>query len=513
MTKNACALLTTSEMAESDRRTIAAGTPGIELMERAGQAVAENLMERVRIGDGPIAVFCGPGNNGGDGFVAARVLHAAGYEVMLGLLGAADALRGDAAEAARRWGRQPLPVAHLELDGVAAVVDALFGAGLARDLDGEARATVERINAWHAAGGGFVIAVDVPSGLDGNTGRVRGAAIEADATTTFFRRKPGHLLLPGRELCGDIEVEDIGIPAKVLDEIAPRTFANEPTLWRASYPVPAEAGHKYARGHAVVVSGDLWHSGAARLAARAALRAGAGLVTLACPEPAGPIHAAHLTAVMLARGGTPTELSAVLADGRKNAVVMGPGLGVGERTRGLVGTALGALAAADGRGFVLDADALTSFAGEAEALRALVAAAPGPVVITPHEGEFARLFKEVSELAEALPQEGLAKQERARRAAAWLGATLVLKGADTAVAHPDGRASIGSLSAPWLATAGSGDVLAGIIGGLLAQGMPAFEAASGAVWLHARAAQLFGPGLISEDLPELLPKAVGELVA
>ena len=513
MTRYACALLTTSEMAEADRRTIAAGTPGIELMERAGQAVAENLMERVRIGDGPVAVFCGPGNNGGDGFIAARVLHAAGYEVALGLLGARESLQGDAAEAARRWGRRPLPVTHVALEGAAAVVDALFGAGLARDLDGEARAIVERINAWRAAGGGCTLAVDVPSGLDGNTGRIRGVAIEADATTTFFRRKPGHLLLPGRVLCGDIEVEDIGIPDTVLDAIAPRTFANETALWRAAYPVPREAGHKYSRGHAVVVSGDAWHSGAARLAARATLRAGAGLVTLACPQDAGPIHAAHLTAVMLARAGTPDELANLLVDGRKNAVVMGPGLGVGEATRGLVSAALSAAAAPEGRGFVLDADALTSFAGEAVALRDLVRAAPGPVVLTPHEGEFARLFRDVEELAEALPKDELAKQERARRAAAWLGATIVLKGADSIVAHPDGRASIGCLSAPWLATAGSGDVLAGIVGGLLAQGMPGFEAASAAVWLHARAAQLFGPGLISEDLPELLPKAVGELVA
>jgi hydroxyethylthiazole kinase-like uncharacterized protein yjeF len=491
-------------MALADRSTIAAGTSGFTLMLRAAEGVARataKLVARLGPGKRRIAVACGPGNNGGDGLAAAQWLAERGFDVTLGLMGSAQALRGDAAEAARHFRGGIASLQALDFAGADAIIDALFGAGLARDLDGEAAATVERMN----ASGKPILAVDVPSGLDGNTGKVRGIAVRAAATVTFFRLKPGHVLLPGRALCGATEVVDIGIAPEVLEAIAPRCFLNAPGLWRGAFRQPESAGHKYSRGHALTVSGGPNHTGAVRMAARAALRAGAGLVTVASPPEALAAHAAHLTAIMLTPFEGASGLAEILADPRKNAVVLGPALGVGAATRVLVEAALAA-PAAPGRGFVLDADALTSFAGDLASLTRLVAAAPGPVALTPHDGEFARLFDGEPDIAEAP-----SKLERARRAARRLGAYMVLKGADTVVAAPDGRASIGYDLPPWLATAGSGDVLTGLIGGLLAQEMPAFEAASCGVWLHGAAARAFGPGLIAEDLPEALHGVVARL--
>ena len=478
-------------MARADQIAIAGGVAGMTLMENAGAAVAAAAARLAPPGS-DVAVLCGPGNNGGDGFIAARLLRERGYSVRVGLLGDQSALKGDAAEAARRWGGRASPAANVPLDGVALVVDALFGAGLARDLDGAARALVERVNAWSRASGSPVLAVDVPSGVDGDTGAVRGAAIEARASVTFFRFKPGHLLLPGRTLCGEPELVDIGIPAAAIAAIAPNTFANAPDLWRSALPAPRVDGHKFTRGHALAISGGPWSTGAARLSARGTLRAGAGLVTLGSPRAAHAINAAHLTAIMIAPCDGPDDLARILADARFNAVVMGPGLGVDDRTSDLVAAAL--RAGAPGRALVLDADALTVHAGRVATLAARIRASGMNVVITPHEGEFARLFS----------FEG-ARLDRARRAAEALGATVLLKGPDTVIAHPDGRASIAFDPPPWLATAGSGDVLAGIICGLLAQGMPPFEAASAAVWMHGAAARAFGPGLIAEDIPEQLP--------
>jgi hydroxyethylthiazole kinase-like uncharacterized protein yjeF len=487
------ALLTTSEMAEADRLTTAAGTPGRVLMQRAGAAVARCAETLHRRGAGThILVLCGPGNNGGDGFDAARLLRDDGYDLRVALLGGRAALRGDAEAAAQDWAGPIEEAAAIDFGAADVVIDALFGAGLGRDLDGAALALVLRINAWRH-GGNKVIAVDVPSGIDGNSGAVRGAAVEADKTVTFFRRKPGHLLLPGRIHCGETSVADIGISADVLAAIAPRARANVPALWRDVLPVPTIAGHKYSRGHAVVVSGGIETTGAARLAARGALRAGAGLVTVATPRDALPVHAAALNAVMTRVADEPAGLAKLLADARKNAVVMGPGLGIGETTCDLMRVALAPSPAT--RALVLDADALTSFATHRETLFGLIAQAPGAVVLTPHAGEFARLFGKPH----------ASKLDAAREAAKRSGAIILFKGPDTIVAAPDGRASIADNAPPWLATAGSGDVLAGMIGGFLAQGMPAFEAASAAVWMHGDAAARFGIGLIAEDIAEQLP--------
>ncbi len=494
-------VLTTAEMAEADRLAAAAGTPGAVLMDRAGQAVASACEAMLaRAGGRRVLVLCGPGNNGGDGFVAAAALLRRGWAVEVAALSPVERLRGDAAAAAAAWHGPVVDAADADPGAHDLVVDALFGAGLSRPLDGAARAAVERID----AAGRPVLAVDVPSGLSGDTGEAMGAAVRATETVTFFRLKPGHLLMPGRALCGRVTLADIGIAGAVLRDIGGNLSHDLPELWWPQYPKPAAGGHKYARGHLLVVSGPMPTTGAARLAARGGLRAGAGLVTVASPADAVASHAAQLTSIMLKPFDAPEGLAEILSDARKNAVVMGPGLGHHPDTRALVEAAL--KPGREPRAAVLDADALTLFAGRADALADLARASSGPLVVTPHDGEFARLFAGLDDVLRAP-----SKVERARAAARRLGAVVVLKGPDTVVASPDGRAAIAGEDAPWLATAGSGDVLAGMIGGLLAQAMPAHEAAAAAVWLHAAAARHVGPGLISEDLPDALPPVLRDL--
>jgi NAD(P)H-hydrate epimerase len=514
-------LLTAAEMGRADRLAAERGVPGLVLMENAGRAVAEAAVALAGHPGAAIAVACGPGNNGGDGFVAARLLRERGYSVRLGLLGARDALKGDAAAMAARWGDAEPLSAGLFADADV-IVDALFGAGLSRPLEGAAAEAVAAIN----AGGRPVVAVDVPSGLDGSTGQAASPVVLAARTVTFFRLKPGHLLLPGRTLCGEVSLADIGIPAAVLDEIKPATFANRPSLWAGHFPWPQLDGHKYTRGHAVVVSGPAECTGAARLGARGALRIGAGLVTVAGNGAATAVNATQLTAIMVKALGSDRALAEFLADERRNAVLIGPGAGVGAQTAASVLTVLASPAAA-----VLDADALTSFvptegeepprasgfgfvlrgaepAPTGEALFAAIKGRNAPVVLTPHEGEFRRLFRDLADTGTAG-----SKLDRARKAAALSGAVVILKGADTVIAAPDGRAAINDNAPPWLATAGAGDVLAGFVAGLLAQRMPAWEAACAAVWLHGACASRFGPGLIAEDLPEALPGVLRHLDA
>ena len=509
-------LLTAEEMGRADRLAIAAGVPGLELMEAAGRAVADAAIALVAREGAAIAVLCGPGNNGGDGFVAARLLREQGYGVRVGLLGARERLSGDAAAMADRWDADIETLMPATLRGADLVIDAMFGAGLSRPLDGAAAEVADAIN----ASGRPVLAVDVPSGLDGSTGVALGhVVVQATRTVTFFRLKPGHLLLPGRRLCGEVRLADIGIPERVLEEVSPRTFVNGPALWRAAHAFPGLDAHKYTRGHVVAVSGPAESTGAARLGARGALRIGAGLVTLVGGGAATAINATHCTAVMVRALTADAALAEFLSDQRRNAVLIGPGAGVSAATAASVMTVLGSAAAV-----VLDADALTSFVLDGtempvkaaglgfvvrsadpepvkDGLFAAIEARDAPVVLTPHEGEFKRLFGELAG----------SKLERARQAAAVCGAVVVLKGPDTVIAAPDGRAAINDNAPPWLATAGSGDVLAGFITGLLAQRLPAFEAACAGVWLHGECANRFGVGLIAEDLPEQLPKVLSAL--
>ena len=483
------ALLTTAEMSRADRLTIERGIPGIVLMENAGRVVAEACA--ARFARGPIDVFCGPGNNGGDGFVAARLLREMGWSVTVHLLGGLEALKGDAAEAAHRWAGPVEPLNAAAGEGALFVIDAIYGAGLSRAVEGVAADLISRINELPDNRRPPVVAIDVPTGLSGDTGQVRGLAFEAALTVTFFRKKPGHILLPGRQLCGEVLLADIGIEDEVLDAIAPRTFENGPSLWDHLLPRPNLQAHKYMRGHALVVSGGPANTGAARLAARGAARAGAGLVTVASPPNAVLVNAVHLTSIMLTPCGNADVLSKLLEDKRKNACLIGPGNGVGQGTRENVLAAL-----LSGASMVLDADALTSFAENPRDLFvAITGYFAGPAVLTPHEGEFKRLFPNLTG----------GRLDRACAAAAEAGAIMVLKGPDTIIATPEGDAIINTNAGPELATAGSGDVLAGIILGLLAQGIPAFEAAALGVWLHGAAGARLGHGLIAEDLPEVLP--------
>jgi NAD(P)H-hydrate epimerase len=485
------ALLTVAEMYRADAAAAAAGVPTLALMEAAGEAIARAIRRRWR--PRRTVVLCGPGNNGGDGFVAARLLAGRGWPVAVALLGRPEALRGDAAVNAGRW-RGPLRrLDPAVLAGRPLVVDALFGAGLARPVDGIAAQVIAAINDQDLD----CVGVDVPSGVNGDTGAIDGVAPRCRLTVTFFRAKPGHWLYPGRGQVGELVVADIGIPAAVLDEIRPCTAANGPGLWQPHLPVPAAVGHKYGRGHALVLGGATM-TGAARLAAAAARRIGAGLVSIAAPAAAFAVYAADAPGTIVAPlpaapGGAEADgFARLVGDPKRTAALVGPGAGVTPATRA---AALAALAT--GKPLVLDADALTAFAADPAAL---FRAVRGPLVLTPHDGEFSRLFDPSGD-----------RLGRARRAAATAGAVVLLKGADTVVAAADGRAAINRNAPAWLATAGSGDVLAGLITGLLAQGMPAFEAAAAAAWLHGRAAAAVGPGLIAEDLVAALPPVLAAL--
>ena len=496
------ALLTPREMGEADRLTIAAGTAGIVLMERAAAAIAAAATKRFPAAT-RIALLAGPGNNGGDAYAAAGIFLQAGRHVQLFHLVSPEKLSGDAAIAAAAYHGPASVLSEFRPEGFDLVVDGLFGAGLSRPLDGDVAEVVARLKAAKTP----VLAVDLPSGISGETGGVLGAAIEADATVTFFRKKPGHLLEPGRSHCGEVVVADIGISAEVLGEIGPRAFENGPALWRERLVLPIEAGHKYDRGHAVVFSGGASQTGAARLAATAALRAGAGLVTVFSPASAIMVNAAHLTAVMLKRCEDAAELGERLGDERLNAFVLGPGFGAGENARAYAKAVLAA-----GRRLVLDADGITAFQDDPAALFEAASEAgrarkegESALVLTPHAGEFKRLFPDLA------AADDLSKLDRARQAAARSGAVVVLKGRDTVIAAPDGRAAINASGTPWLATAGTGDVLTGIVAAQLAQRTASFEAAAAGVWMHGKAAEAFGPGLIAEDLPAMLPRVFAEL--
>ncbi|OJT99661.1 MAG: hypothetical protein BGN82_09825 [Alphaproteobacteria bacterium 65-7] len=517
-------VLTTAEMARADARAVARGTPSLTLMENAGRAVADAIVARFR--PCAVTVLCGPGNNGGDGFVVARLLDEEGFTVRVASDGGHT---GDADHMAARWSGLTVALTPEALSGARLVVDALFGAGLSRPLEGAAAQVVTALRELP------VVAVDVPSGVSGDSGLPLGDVhVTAALTVTFFRKKPGHLLLPGRALCGEIVLADIGIPADAAETASSSEaighkkslYENTPALWR--YPWPQAAGHKYSRGHCVVVSGPAHATGAARLAARGALRIGAGLVSIASPPEAVAVNAAHLTAIMLKPFEGAAGLAALLEDKRLNSVVIGPGLGVSSPVRAAQTGEVAVAGSRDGEGrrgmdvsgetralvdavlksgvaTVLDADALTSFRDDPDALFDRLHDA---CVLTPHAGEFERLFPG---LLEASPS----KVEAARAAAARAGCTVLLKGGDTVIADPSGRAAICANAPPWLATAGAGDVLAGCIAGLLAQGqnrnMGGFDAACAGAWLHGDAAARFGPGLIAEDLPEILPKSLESL--
>lgn len=495
-------LLSTTEMAAADQAAIAAGTPGLQLMENAGRAVADAVTRRVRAG-AKVLVLCGPGNNGGDGFVAARLLRQRGLAVALASAGQGSALGGDAAAMAGRWDG-PIAAADAVAPGdFDLVVDALFGAGLSRPLEGALAQLVEAVN----KAGRPVIAVDVPSGVSGDSGQATGPVVRASETVTFFRLKPGHLLQPGRGLCGLVTLADIGIDPTIAfaGPRQPTAFCNAPALWRHAWPHHAGDTHKFRRGSVLVLAGGLAGVGAPRLSARSALRSGAGLATIACQPEALAAHAARGPDALMQRPiPDMASLERLLDDPRLSAGLAGPALGLNARAgQGVFAMLRRAIP------LVLDADALTLLAGQSIAfLRRACEKRGAPCVLTPHEGEFSRLFRRDEAIA-AMPS----KLDRARRAATVSGAIVVLKGADSVIASPDGRAAINTTGSSALATAGSGDVLGGLIAGLLAQGMPAFEAACAAVWVHGKAGEALGFGLIADDLPEAFPAIMATIGA
>jgi hydroxyethylthiazole kinase-like uncharacterized protein yjeF len=478
------ALLSVAQMTQADAAAVAAGIPGSVLMQNAGAAVVREITRRWT--PRAVSVLCGPGNNGGDGFVVAAALAQAGWPVRVALLGARDSLRGDARIHAARWNGGVESVTPAALDGAALTVDALFGSGLRGVLDAAVQATLKAAT----QSGIPIVAVDVPSGVMGDTGESLGAA-PAACTVTFARKKRAHALLPGRDLCGDIVVADIGIPPAVFDSLSVDCWENDPVLWQAELPRANPSANKYTRGHALLLGGYPM-TGAARMAARAAARAGAGLTTIAVPPAALTVYASALTSIMVQPLEPDGGLTRLLSDSRYTGFLIGPGAGVSDATRD---NALALLRT--GRPVLLDADAISAFASRAAELRQAIG---GACVMTPHEGEFARLFELRGD-----------KLTRARAAARQIGAVIVLKGADTVIAAADGRAIINTNAPATLATAGSGDVLGGFILGLLAQGMDAFLAAAAGVWMHGAAAAAFGPGLLAEDLPDLLPAVLRAL--
>ena len=472
---------------EADQAAIEAGIPSLQLMETAGKAVAEEIVHRYA--PRPVLVLCGPGNNGGDGFVVARCLQQQGWNVNVACTVSTDTLKGDAAIVASQWQGQMVPFDPAQLGGYGLIVDALFGVGLARPLDGEILVMVRALNKLSVP----VVSIDIPSGVDGNTGAILGKAVKANLTVTFCRKKIGHLLLPGKVNAGHVVVVPIGIPDSVLNGIIHTHAENLPEIWLRQFPFPVANQHKFSHGH-VLVRGGLKHmTGATRMAATAALKAGAGLVTVACDEQTLPIYAMHFTSVMTALIDEKHTFESLVEDERKNVILIGPGNGVLQATRKAVLTAL-----ASKKICVFDADALTVFADNPAQLFDNI---QSPVVLTPHEGEFMRIFPSIQG----------DKVTRVRAAAKQSKAVVVLKGNDTVIANPEGQVIINSNAPAWLATAGSGDVLAGTVAAMLANGVEAFLAASMAVWLHSEAGNRAGLGLIAEELPGYFPSVLKSL--
>lgn len=483
------ALLTCTEMGAADSAAIAAGTPGAELMENAGRGVAETVLDVSERG-ARVIVLCGPGNNGGDGYVAARLLAKHDRDVVVVALGDPGKLTGDAKTNFSRWDGGLTDFSEAVVENSDVIVDALFGAGLSRPLEGAAAEWVAAANASAATR----VAVDIPSGVMGDTGAADGPAFAADITVTFCCKKRGHALSPGRFLSGAVRVVDIGISGGALEKITPMCFENDPDLFRTAIPPLDPMGHKYSRGHLVVVGGAAEKSGAARLAAAAGLRTGAGLATIACPEQAAAIYAAGQASIMTEPCGSIADFRAFITDERRNTIVLGPGNGVGDDTRERVVATLQLR-----KNAVIDADAITSFRDDPAAL---FAAIESPVVFTPHLGEFQRLWPDLAELADRL--------ESVAQAAYRAGAVVLLKGPETVIAAPDGPVLINANAPPSMATAGSGDVLSGMIGAFLAQGADPFWAAAAATWVHGAAAGDRGRGLIAEDVIDGIPAALAD---
>jgi hydroxyethylthiazole kinase-like uncharacterized protein yjeF len=487
-------ILTAQQMRQAEQFAVQAGAQLIILMERAGLAVAERIFERYQ--KCPTLVLCGPGNNGGDGFVVARHLSAKGWPVRVLLYGKMEELAPEAKIAASRWKGAVMTatstaVANVIEKGARLVVDALYGIGLKRAVSGEAATILQVINNASLP----VVAVDIPSGLNSDTGQIFGQTLAAEMTVTFFRKKPAHVLMPGRMLCGDVFVADIGIPDEAMQGLTLQLTENHPDLWSAYFPRPRLNMNKYDRGHAVVYGGA-YLTGASRLAALSAQRMGAGLVSIAAPHISYMVYALWMTSIIVREfddKNFATTFNEIISDRRINVAILGPGAGVDDNTKAAVLACLSAK-----KRCVIDADAISVFARDYEMLRNALEPMHHQAVLTPHEGEFDRIFNRVADSTKD-------KITRTKAAAAAIQCPVLLKGADSVIATPEGLAVVNTNAPATLATAGTGDVLAGFIGGLMAQGVDAFIAACMGTWMHGAIATEFGPCLIAEDLINGLP--------
>lgn len=500
-------ILTNEQMAAADRLTIARGTAGFTLMRRAGQGAAAIVKTLYK--PQAVTVLCGPGNNGGDGYIIARELKDAGFTVDVWSLVDPARLKGDARASFESWGGSLCAEPDLSSS---LIIDAVFGTGFNKKLEEPVISILKKIKNSNPD----VIAIDIPSGVNGATGAADPAALPARHTITFARKKAGHCLMPGMALCGEIHIVDIGIPDDIIQEAGFMAQDNHPDLWKDRFPHRKTGDHKYAHGHAVVAGAEKM-TGATRLAAEACARAGAGLTTVIAPPGTGEIYRRTLAPHVIVEDRK-NGLAAHLSDERRNAVLIGPGAGC-ENTASLqkdvldiLTTSLTPTLSPVGRGsldvvrtgegakiIILDADALNCFKDDREKL---YSALNKNCILTPHEGEFARLFPDIDGL----------KTDRAQEAAERTGAVIVLKGPDTVIAAPGRKPVINTNAPPWLATAGTGDVLAGMIAGLAAQGMEPFDAACAAVWIHGEAARQIGEGLVASDMAGKVPGVIRSLV-
>jgi ADP-dependent NAD(P)H-hydrate dehydratase / NAD(P)H-hydrate epimerase len=484
-------ILNNQQMAEADSLVIESGVSGFDLMKRAGEGVADFI--HIYYPGRNVLVLCGSGNNGGDGFIAAKKLQNGGHNVRLACLAPKDKLKNDALRAAQQWDGEIFPFENLTIDSGELIVDAVFGTGLVRDFIPPVKEIFEQIKNLNSD----VVAVDIPSGVNGSTGESLSLTPHARHTITFCRRKIGHVLLPGREFSGTVHVVDIGIPDEVVEQVGSTATENRPHLWRSSLRRKTASCHKYDYGHAILYGGPRM-TGAACMSAYAALRTGAGVCTIVANPDTADIYRHYMPNIMYEPIEALKDFDTHLADGRRNAVLMGPG--AGQENRADLKRLIESVCKRRDRKIVLDADALTVFADNPEVLYRMLRNREN-VVLTPHEGEFAKIFPGIQGT----------KIERAEQASVLTNATIVLKGFESVIAAPGRKSVVNTYSSPYLATAGSGDVLAGIIVGFIAQNVPVFESSCAAVWLHSEAARAFGPGLVATDIIELIPAIIGKL--
>ena len=488
------AILSSQQMKEAEKAAAKGKTQSFTLMQRAGKAVADEIGARYEKQD--ILVLCGPGNNGGDGFIAAAALKKKNWPVTIACAVDIHDLQGDASRAAEGWNGEIIPFDELELPESGLIVDAVFGTGLSRDVDGVIADLLVALRECECP----VIAIDLPSGAEADTGMCQFMTPQAELTITFGWKKPAHVLMPARLACGEIIVADIGIGEDVLEPLGPFLLENSPENgWGVDIADKSLSAHKYDHGHVVVLGGRVM-TGAGCLASVAALRAGAGLVSVVSYPDAASTYRAYCPSLMVETISELARFKEHLKDIRRNVVLMGPGAGQ-DHPAALKKAVFDAVQSDPSRICVLDADALTVFADDH---RTFIKALGGHCILTPHEGEFARIFPDIDPTA--------SKLERAYAAARKSGAVIVLKGADTVIASPDDRMVVNTTGTGWLATAGTGDVLAGMIAGLAARRiLDPFDAACAAVWLHGKIAENYGPGLISADMADKLPEALKNL--